>query len=505
MKTVAILPVNGKCACTPAGFPDDSQQYMDMLRLAGGRFRFAVIPVHDGEWPGSVSEFDGYIITGRSASVNGTDAWLPRLFELVREIKTKGIPLFGSCFGHHAVAKALGGEVSANPFGWSVGSEVMEFVRREWWTPEPGRSLRLYSAYEEQVTRLPPGARVVGTNDRCPIAAAAVGESIFTTQYSPEMTPDFIAALAELMKAELGEDSKESRRRLQPGSEMKAFAECVAAFLEQARPNHEADNGGETALRRRFAEEASAKAGRMALEYYSDIASLEIHSKGVQDPVTDADRAVETLIRGEIAAEFPGDGIIGEEYGTKRGSSGFDWVIDPIDGTSNFARGIPAWTVAIACLRHSLPVIGVLLDPVHNEHFVCCRSRGAFLNGQPIQTSGNSDLSEGLMGIGTSYQTGLSPVPALTDQLLKRDSMFVRNGSGALGLAYVACGRYLGYMEDHMNSWDCLAGILLAEEAGAITHNLDYKGMLSKGGRVVVAVPGVFHAVCSVSRSVFGA
>ena len=505
MNTIAILLATDKCTDTLEGFPDDSQRFIDLLRLADDRYSFAVIPVHDGEFPDSAADYDGYIITGSSASVNGQEPWLTRLFELVREIKAEGTPLFGSCFGHQAIAKALGGEVSANPFGWSVGTEVTEFVRRENWTPEPGNRMRLYSAHQEQVTRLPAGARVIGTNHRCPVAAAAVGDRIFTTQYHPEMTPDFIRALVDAMRDDLGEGIEDSRRQLALGSEMQAFADCLAGFFEQARTDQAEGGGSETDLRCRFAQDVSAKAGQLALEYFSDISSLEIQNKGVQDQVSDADRAVETLIRKEIAAAFPGDGIIGEEFEARRGSSGFDWIIDPIDGTSNFVRGIPAWTVVIACVQNSAPVIASISDPVHGEHYFCRRGRGASLNGKPIQASGDLDLSEGLMGIGTSTLAEKSPVPALAEQLLERNSIFERNGSGALALAYVACGRYLGHMEDHMHSWDCVAGILLAEEAGAITHGYDHEAIMSQGGKVVVAAPGVFHAVREVAQIALGA
>ncbi len=500
MKSIAILLATDRKADSVAGFPDDSVRFMDLLRLASDAWKFTVIAVHDNDIPASILEHDGVIITGSSCSVNAQYPWLERLFTVIREAHTQQTPLFGCCFGHQAIAKALGGEVSANPFGWSAGTEVTEIVRNESWLPAPGSSIRLYSAHREQVVRLPCGARVVGTNARCPIAAMAIGKTIFTTQYHPEMSEDFITALVESMQGELGTSVATARKSIESGSDMTVFSSCLDAFFHYA--GNAANPSGETENRARFAEHVTVKAGRLAMEFFRDVSQLTVESKGVQDLVSNADRDVETLIRREINESFPDDGIIGEEYATQPGTSGFDWVIDPIDGTSNFVRGIPAWSVSIACAQNGRAVIGSLLDPVNNEHFLCQRESGAFLNGKAIQVCASRELSHGLMGVGTSHDCETNPVPTMIRLLMERDSMFVRSGSGALGLAYVSCGRYLGYIEGNMGSWDCLAGILLAEEAGAIAHEFDCPSMLENGGKVVVATPGVFHDLRAISRAV---
>ena len=485
------------------GFPDDSNRFIDMLRFTSDEYRFDVLHIQSEDFPSSATDYDGYIITGSSASANGQEKWLQKLFHLIVDITAAKVPLFGCCFGHQAVAKALGGEVAENPFGWSVGTEITEFTRYESWLPKNKNSISLYSAHQEQVTITPPTARIIGTNLRCPIAAMAIGDSVMTMQYHPEITPAFMDALINSMENEIGNKIEESRNQLKRGSEMELFASCLHKFLIQSGPKHESEESIQIADRYEFASKLSLKAGKLALEYFNDIPSLKIESKGIQDLVSNADKMVEQLIRKEISSAFPEDGIIGEEFPKKSGISGFDWVIDPIDGTSNFVRGIPTWVVSIACVQNTIPVIGMLNDPVHGELYYCRRNFGAFMNGNPISVSAATDLSEGLFGIGSSSQSAVNPSPMLTEAILKEDGMFVRNGSGALDLAFVACGRYIAFMENFMKPWDCLAGILLVEEAGAIIHGMDYDKMLAKGGIVVAAAPGVFHQVRSLSQKIF--
>ena len=501
MTKIAILLAGDSCGDSLLGFPDDAVRFIDMLASVRPGWEFATINVRNGEFPQPVSAHDGYIITGSTESVNGPAPWLPHLFELVRKLDDLRIPLFGSCFGHQAIAKALGGEVSANPFGWSVGVEITEFVRQENWTPAPNDTLRLYSAHEEMVTAIPPGARILGVSDRVPAAVVAVGDHIFSTQYHPEITPEFIAAIVEELAGKLADGGRESREQLKSGADGAVFAEHLAQFFENAlqRPACDSANG-EIGGRYEFMESLAAGAGQLALDYFDNLQSLTIERKGVQDLVSEADRNVETFIRNEIGRVYPDDGIVGEEHADQSGSSAYTWVIDPIDGTANFLRGIPVWTVSIACVRDGTAVIGALHDPVHKEYFHCRRNHGAFLNGKPISAARGSDLTDGLIGLGTSTRADRHPVPGLIEGLIQQDGMFVRSGSGALGLGYVACGRYLAYMEDYLNSWDCLAGMLLAEEAGAICHDFWLDRMMRNGGRAVVAAPGVFHAVRDLSR-----
>ena len=135
--------------------------------------------------------------------------------------------------------------------------------------------------------------------------------------------------------------------------------------------------------------------------------------------------------------------------------TGYTWVIDPIDGTANFVKGIPAWCVVIACAKDGVTVTGVIHDPSTGETFYGSKGGGAFLNGKPIRASSSKSLGDGSLGVGFSNRRELANVPGLIKDLLDRGGIFFRNASGALMLAYVASGRLIGYVEEHMNAWDC--------------------------------------------------
>jgi myo-inositol-1(or 4)-monophosphatase len=254
-----------------------------------------------------------------------------------------------------------------------------------------------------------------------------------------------------------------------------------------------------------FALEVARAAGDFAAGHFRSIDSLSIESKGHQDLVSNADKETETLVRDAIEARWPDDGIVGEEHGRKHGTSGFDWVIDPIDGTANFVRGIPQWCVAIACTEHGLPVIGVINEPSSGEMFHAVRGGGAFVNGKPMQVAQAFGLSDGSVGAGVSGRTDRAVAVAMVDHILGEGGMFFRNASGALSLAYVAAGRLLGFIEDHMNSWDCLAGLLMIEEAGGTINDLDAETALDHGTKVIAGGPNVYPQLAGMADELFGA
>ena len=256
--------------------------------------------------------------------------------------------------------------------------------------------------------------------------------------------------------------------------------------------------------RLRFARELAISAGDLGLTYFRALDTLTIESKGHQDLVSDGDRDVETFIRAAIAATYPDDGVVGEEHANVTGTSGYVWVIDPIDGTANFVRGIPAWTVVIAGVRQGVVDVGVIHEPSTAETFYGRRGGGAFLNGKPIRTSAASDLTAGSVGTGFSNRREPRNVARLIDLILLEGGVFYRNASGALMLAYVAAGRLLAYAEEHMNAWDCLAGLLLVEEAGGRILQPDREAVLQDGTMVIAGGAGVFahvQALCEKSFS----
>ena len=228
------------------------------------------------------------------------------------------------------------------------------------------------------------------------------------------------------------------------------------------------------------------EAGALALRHYRAREQLAIEQKGLQDIVSLADRAVETLIRERLAELFPEDAVLGEEEGM-RGASGAPgvWVVDPIDGTWCFLNGIGSWCVSIAYVQGGEILTGVVYDPSAEELFACRDGGGATLNGVPIRTSPAATLRDGTVSVGFSHRSRPEEVVPVIGRLLAQGGMYQRHGSGALGLAWTAAGRLIAYLEPHMNSWDCLAGLLLVREAGGFTNDFLEGDALLAGNRVL--------------------
>jgi myo-inositol-1(or 4)-monophosphatase len=244
------------------------------------------------------------------------------------------------------------------------------------------------------------------------------------------------------------------------------------------------------AARLALAREVAREAGALALGYFERLSTLAVEFKhGGQDVVSIADREVEVLIRARIAEAFPDDGVLGEEDGLVEGSSGVLWVVDPIDGTSPFLNGLSHWCISIAVAVEGEAEIGIIYAPVSSEFFSAAKDMGAFLNDTPIAVAPARSIADGLLGFGSNHRIPPEDVGRFVTVLLEAGGMFYRNGSGALMLAYVACGRLVGYYEQHINSWDCLAGLCLIKEAGG-WHNdfLAGEGMLN-GNRIAGGAP----------------
>lgn len=255
--------------------------------------------------------------------------------------------------------------------------------------------------------------------------------------------------------------------------------------------------------RKDAAVEIARSGGVLALNYFASLGSLTIEDKGPQDFVTEADKNVESHVRALIANAFPDDGIVGEEDEPKPSSSGYTWVIDPIDGTANFIAAIPAWTVVIAVVKDDQTVIGVTCDPIHDEMFVAERGKGAWLNDVPLVCPADTALTRGSVGTGYSNRISSAQAVKLVEAVLGAGGVFHRNASGALSLAYVAAGRLIGYVEEHMNAWDCLAGQLLIAEAGGRVEVQSADDMIANGGRVVVGSAGVFDALVAIADATY--
>ncbi|MBY4641415.1 inositol monophosphatase [Gluconacetobacter entanii] len=216
--------------------------------------------------------------------------------------------------------------------------------------------------------------------------------------------------------------------------------------------------------------------------------------KAAQDWLTETDGAVEALISQRIGELFPEDGFQGEEEGRTRTGS-LRWVVDPIDGTSNYARGRNRWCISLGLMDGDTPVAGIIEAPALRETYTAVRGHGAFLNGQPIHASPVSDPATSLIEMGWSNRVGPGVFQQKIDAILGLGAMPRSGGSGAIALAEVACGRQDGYLEMSINLWDVAAALILLEEAGARVSPFLRDGGLDGDATILAAAPNIADAL----------
>jgi len=232
-----------------------------------------------------------------------------------------------------------------------------------------------------------------------------------------------------------------------------------------------------------FCRTLARDAGRLAHSAFGQSATS---MKGRHDVVTAMDREVERFIRKAIALRYPDETIIGEEEGGgERGGGDRVWLIDPIDGTANYARGIPHYCVSIGYLERLVPTVGVLYDPSHDWLYSATRGGGASCNGARLAVSPCADLEAATVECGWSTRRTTADYVALVGRVMEAGCAMRRVGSGALGLADVAAGRSEGYCEMHINAWDCAAGILLVREAGGHANDFFAGDGLTAGNPLI--------------------
>lgn len=202
--------------------------------------------------------------------------------------------------------------------------------------------------------------------------------------------------------------------------------------------------------------------------------NLQVDHKGVIDLVSEVDRQSEAFLLGTIHQRFPADRIVAEESGELSGTSDRVWYIDPLDGTINYVHGVPIYSVSIAYAEAGELCLGVVYDPMRDECFCAQYGAGAWLNDQPIHPASTLDLDNALLATGFPYDIRTNPENNLDHYAhLALHSQGVRRlGSAALDLCYVACGRFDGFWELSLKSWDVAAGALIAQEAGAVVTNM---------------------------------
>jgi myo-inositol-1(or 4)-monophosphatase len=245
-------------------------------------------------------------------------------------------------------------------------------------------------------------------------------------------------------------------------------------------------------LRLFTARAVAREAGKLAFEYFSRRAQLQVELKGMQDLVSAADRAVEDLMRTRLSGAWPDDDLLGEEGGGAAPGPGAGlWVIDPIDGTANFLRGMPYWSVALAYVRNERVEIGVTYDPVHDELFSAQRGGGAHCNHAPMHVSRCTDPQRGIIGSTFTFKMGIERYLALLEGILRAGSDHRRMGSTALMMCHVADGRLDACVTGYCNSWDVIGGLLLVEEAGGVTSDFIAENGLLAAGRALACSPGL--------------
>jgi myo-inositol-1(or 4)-monophosphatase len=247
------------------------------------------------------------------------------------------------------------------------------------------------------------------------------------------------------------------------------------------------------------AEAIAREAGALARKRFLD-ASFSVGFKGPHDYVTEVDGETEELIAARLGAAFPGDGFIGEETSGRAAQSGAIWVVDPIDGTSNFARGVPFFCVSIACLVDGAVAAGAIYDPMRDELFSARRGGGASLNGVRIKPSEASSLANSAVEVGWNARGGAAKYVDLVRRVTLWGAAPFRSGSGALGIVYVAAGRRDGYVEHHIRAWDCLAAVLIVREAGGYVSDFLAGEGLTQGNPIIACASGLKEALVAAAE-----
>lgn len=236
----------------------------------------------------------------------------------------------------------------------------------------------------------------------------------------------------------------------------------------------------------RVADEAAEAAGVILLEYSG---KARVEFKGEIDLVTDADREAEKRIIEVVRKHFPDHGIYAEESGERASDAGVRWLIDPIDGTTNYAHGFPLYAVSIGVEVDGQIVVGIVFNPAYGEKYTAIRGRGARLNGEPIRVSDTEVLDRSLLVTGFPYTVRTSEENNVDHfiHFTKRCQAVRRLGSAALDLAYVARGSLDGFWETHLNPWDMAAGWLLVEEAGGKVTDLRGNPLTYDAGQILAS------------------
>ncbi|HBZ42917.1 MAG TPA: inositol monophosphatase [Maritimibacter sp.] len=249
---------------------------------------------------------------------------------------------------------------------------------------------------------------------------------------------------------------------------------------------------------------AARKAGRSLVKDFREVENLQVSMKGAGDFVSRADIAAENILKEELMEARPNYGWLAEEGGEEQGNDPTRrWIVDPLDGTTNFLHGLPHWAISIGLEHKGEVVAGVIFDAAKDEIFYAEKGFGAFMNDQRLRVSGRTKMIESIFATGLPFG-GRGDLPdTLQDlaRIMPTCAGVRRWGAAALDMAYVAAGRYEGFWERRLNAWDLAAGIIIVKEAGGLTAPLDPAGNILSDGEVIVANEPIFDQFARIIRN----
>lgn len=248
---------------------------------------------------------------------------------------------------------------------------------------------------------------------------------------------------------------------------------------------------------------AARKAGRSLVKDFREVENLQVSMKGAGDFVSKADIAAEAILKEELRNARPTYGWVAEEGGSEKGEDPTRrWIVDPLDGTTNFLHGLPHWAISIALEHKGKIVAGVIYDAAKDEMFFAEKGEGAWMNDQRIRVSGRHRMIEAIFATGLPFG-GRADLPLTLQDLARLMPVCAgvrRWGSAALDMAYVAAGRYEGFWERRLNAWDVAAGIIIVKEAGGLVEALDPEDSILDSGEVICANGNIFDPFSKVIR-----
>ena len=243
-----------------------------------------------------------------------------------------------------------------------------------------------------------------------------------------------------------------------------------------------------------IAVKAARRAGNIINRASTDLAHIKVHAKSANDFVTEVDRAAEAAIIEVLKDAYPGHGILAEETGSSGPEGEYQWIIDPLDGTTNFIHGFQQYAVSLALARNGVVEQAVVFDPVANDLYTASKGAGAFLNDRRIRVSKRDRMGESLIGTGFPFREfdHIDAYLAMFREVAQKTAGIRRPGSAALDLAYLAAGRYDAFWEMGLKPWDMAAGALLVQEAGGLVSDLGGESAFLASGNVVAGTPKIF-------------